>query len=573
PLCFHDIHGENIRLNADKTRATRYESFCKGICFSNRPIAVNEKVYINFAEVSTSWSGVLRFGFTGTDPMTYNPVELPRYACPDLTNKPGTFAKALSERFAKTNTVMCFYVTRGGDVFFSVNGEDKGLFFNGVNTNGPLWALLDIYGNTISVEFLHRPGKYQNKFIVFESELFSFQTLSLNDSTSLPVRYHANVELTPMTFHAMCGRNVRLNPDMTIASRTMDEYCNAYAFTSRPLHCGEKIVIQILNIEQLYVGGIAFGLTVCDPASLIMDDLPDDSDYLLDRKEYWVVNKDICRKPDVGDELSFYLTSEGEVRYSRNNHKVATLMHVDRNLPLWAFFDVYGNVQKIKILELFLSKGMPNEHTQIHWPSRKLYHYDARQITMLLKSCRARLHVCLQFRFSCTHIIVIKCIIGTTIPGAQSRMPRSRSASSYSSLTVALPPRQPTSTTATQSLPPPLQPQVLRSISVPATQSSDCQPASPAVPSILAPLHPSLPTSLPSSSTSTPTSVDTSFTDNTDDNQECSVCCERSVNSVLYTCGHMCMCFDCALIVKREKGGLCPICRQPIKDVIKTYRS
>ena len=40
----------------------------------------------------------------------------------------------------------------------------------------------------------------------------------------------------------------------------------------------------------------------------------------------------------------------GEVCYSRNNFKMTTLMHVDRTLPLWAFFDVYGNVQKIKML-------------------------------------------------------------------------------------------------------------------------------------------------------------------------------------------------------------------------------
>lgn len=25
-------------------------------------------------------------------------------------------------------------------------------------------------------------------------------------------------------------------------------------------------------------------------------------------------------------------------------------MHVDRTLPLWAFFDVYGNVQKVKVI-------------------------------------------------------------------------------------------------------------------------------------------------------------------------------------------------------------------------------
>ncbi|KAK6185585.1 hypothetical protein SNE40_007786 [Patella caerulea] len=536
PLHFHNVHGENVRLSADKTRATRVESFCKGICFSNRPIAVNEKVYINFAEVSTSWSGVLRFGFTGTNPDTYNPAELPRYACPDLTNKPGTFAKALSERFAKTNTVMCFFVTRSGDVMFSVNGEDKGLFFNGVNTNGPLWALLDIYGNTMSVEFLHRPeaAPVLNNMVgtastVESAELFqSIQSLSIDDS-SPAIRYHANVDLVPMTFHNMCGKNLYLNRDMTIATRTVDEYCNAYAFTSRPLHCGEKIVIQILNIEQLYVGGIAFGLTVCDPATLTGDDLPDDSDWLLDRKEYWVVNKDICRKPDVGDELSFYLTSEGEVRYSRNNHKVATLMHVDRNLPLWAFFDVYGNVQKIRLL-------------------------------------------------------------GSTVPGAQSRLPRSRSASSYSSLTVALPPRPPPPASLAQStatIPSsgisypmlPLQPQVLRSFSVPAatTQQQSASPInnyqsqlSVASPSLSQPLTPSLPSS---SIPSTPdTSMDTLFSDDSIQ-QECSVCCERPVNCVLYTCGHMCMCYDCAIVVKREKGGLCPICRQTIKDVIKTYRS
>lgn len=43
---------------------------------------------------------------------------------------------------------------------------------------------------------------------------------------------------------------------------------------------------------------------------------------------------------------SFYVL--GEVRYSKNNTKVATLMHVDKTLPLWLFFDVYGNIQKIR---------------------------------------------------------------------------------------------------------------------------------------------------------------------------------------------------------------------------------
>ncbi len=44
PILFHTIHGENIRLSSDATVAHRSDSFCKGICFSNRPIRINERV-------------------------------------------------------------------------------------------------------------------------------------------------------------------------------------------------------------------------------------------------------------------------------------------------------------------------------------------------------------------------------------------------------------------------------------------------------------------------------------------------------------------------------------------------
>ena len=154
PILFHRTHSNNVQISTDQRRAKRLETFCNGICFSNRPVAINERVYIRFAEVSTSWSGVLRFGFTSQDPATVNRDTLPRYACPDLTNKPGYWAKALPERFALCGNVLVFYVIRNGDVVYGINGEDKGIFFTGVTTNTPLWALIDIYGNTTSMEFV-----------------------------------------------------------------------------------------------------------------------------------------------------------------------------------------------------------------------------------------------------------------------------------------------------------------------------------------------------------------------------------------------------------------------------------
>lgn len=58
---------------------------------------------------------------------------------------------------------------------------------------------------------------------------------------------------------------------------------------------------------------------------------------------------------------------------------------------------------------------------------------------------------------------------------------------------------------------------------------------------------------------------------------ECTVCYERSVDCVLYSCGHMCLCYECALHLYRggrtAGQGLCPICRAPIRDVIRAYRS
>lgn len=59
---------------------------------------------------------------------------------------------------------------------------------------------------------------------------------------------------------------------------------------------------------------------------------------------------------------------------------------------------------------------------------------------------------------------------------------------------------------------------------------------------------------------------------------ECIVCMEGSIETVLYPCGHMCMCSRCAAdlrrkFLERNRAPLCPICRQTVKDVIRTFRS
>ncbi|PSN32945.1 hypothetical protein C0J52_22556, partial [Blattella germanica] len=274
-------------------------------------------VCVKFLEVSNNWSGVIRFGFTCNDPNNLR-YGLPKYACPDLTNKPGYWAKALAERFAERDTVLFYYVTQAGDVHFGINGEEKGVFFGGVETRGPLWAIIDVYGNSTAIELVDPRQQLNNSRRNLAigggdsspGDSAAMERIILPSLTSLSISNQQNHQ-QPQTR----GRNVRLSNDRCIASRTDTEFCHGYVFTARPIQLGEKVVIQVLATEPMYVGALALGLTSCDPATIQGADLPEDSDLLLDRPEYWVVSKDVASCPQRGDELSFCITHTG----SRNS--------------------------------------------------------------------------------------------------------------------------------------------------------------------------------------------------------------------------------------------------------------
>lgn len=322
-------------------------------------------MHIKFVEISDNWSGVIRFGFTSNDPANLKHA-LPKYACPDLTNKPGYWAKALAERFCEKNNILFYYVNTAGDVSFGVNGEEKGIFFSGVETRSPLWTLIDVYGNCTGIEFLDVRAQANPSFerpfteSEFNGVLNAMQTMAVEEEIprfALP----AVIQSTPMPFHHVRGRNVRLSADRTIARRVETEFSQGYVFTVRPVRIGEVLVVHIMNTEPMFVGALALGLTSCDPAKLTQADLPDDSEMLLDRPEYWVVTK-IAGNPERDDQISFCLTATGEVQISKNNSPKSVLMHVDQSLQLWAFLDIYGSTQSVRMMSVLPTMIQPPSH-------------------------------------------------------------------------------------------------------------------------------------------------------------------------------------------------------------------
>ncbi|XP_002738165.1 protein neuralized-like [Saccoglossus kowalevskii] len=513
PLKFHGLHGSNVVLSPDGKSARRSGSFCNAIVFTNRPVKCMEKVSIKFTDTTGNWSGVIRFGFTSRSPVELGTApSLPRYACPDLTSRPGFWAKALGESYADKNNVLSFWVNRQGEVMYSVNNDNKGVFFNDVETNEPLWGLMDIYGNTVEVRLtecaeteptrapiLDPPSDFPVPLPqILPSPVVDLDTDS--SQSSFGSLLHSNDSLAsgeglvsriipgilPVPFHEICGLNVLLNPSKIQARRIDGEFQNGLVFLSQPVHAGELVVIEVLETTPRYLGCLAVGVTSCDPAVLTPSMLPEDSEDLYDRQEYWALSRDIAL-PDSGDQLSFIINPDGEVHYHENGIHRRVLMHVDISQPLWMLFDVYGSTQKIKILGIVPVNSATTPTTSIRTNSAVLEN-------------------------------------SLNIP-------------TFLDLNIS-----------------PLLPRRIGNIPDSAGQD----------------LHDSV-SGLVGTGASSGTAVGNSGVPKS--GEECVICYDRPVDSVIYTCGHMCLCHPCGVKLKQQAGAVCPICRSILRDVIKTYKA
>nr|XP_006216424.1 E3 ubiquitin-protein ligase NEURL1 [Vicugna pacos] len=366
PLLFHPhTKGSQILMDLSHKAVKRQASFCNAITFSNRPVLIYEQVRLKITKKQCCWSGALRLGFTSKDPSRIHPDSLPKYACPDLVSQSGFWAKALPEEFANEGNIIAFWVDKKGRVFYRINDSAAMLFFNGVRTADPLWALVDVYGLTRGVQLL-------------DSELV------LPDSFS--------------------------------------------------------------------------------------------PEALVDRKEFWAV----CRVPGPlhsGDILGLVVNADGELHLSHNGAAAGMQLCVDASQPLWMLFGLHGAVTQIRILgsTILAERGIPS------------------------------------------------------LPCSPSSTP-----TSPSTLGIRL--------------------------SDPLLSTCSSGPLG----SSAGGTAPNSPVSLPESPV-TPGAGPWS--------DECTICYEHAVDTVIYTCGHMCLCYACGLRLKKALHACCPICRRPIKDIIKTYRS
>uniref|UniRef100_A0A915AUW8 Neuralized n=1 Tax=Parascaris univalens TaxID=6257 RepID=A0A915AUW8_PARUN len=422
---------------------------------------------------------------------------------------------------------------------------------------------------------------------------------SSSSSPNLPSsKYHAGVAFSPLTFHSVRGKHITLSHNYTVAERYAGEYACGYVFTSRPLVFNEKIVIQILDVESAYTGSMAFGLTCCDPITVQSSSLPVDSDDLLERPEYWVSIKDVGAQPKATDELSFWMTEKGEVYFAKNNLPPRIIIHVDTEVRLWAFFDVYGSTQRIRLLgavkvgstsavqqrvpPLPATRGTrllldlspePRPHRA---PSADLTTSTRpSSISQLVRSGHSD-----EAQTGMTRRTQSE--TGNRFNGPFLHMPFVTPAERRPILTSLRDPQRPMVSDPQRAvLPPPTGDDLLvllENIDTTTTRPPFPPPiparSSPARIPPVRPLSVISPTSRSQQPliSGAPTTAKSSPDEEADDGEECKICMSAKVNCVIYTCGHMSTCFECATETWRVKGE-CPICRKKIDDVIKIYKS
>ena len=114
PLCFHQIHGEQIQLTEGNTVASR-DRLNNNLVFTNRPIFPNEIVQFIVQDISDQFHGLIRIALTTIDPETFRRQPLPR-SIPINDNREWFAAVPPgSPQIRRGNSIRLKY-TAGGDV-------------------------------------------------------------------------------------------------------------------------------------------------------------------------------------------------------------------------------------------------------------------------------------------------------------------------------------------------------------------------------------------------------------------------------------------------------------------------
>ena len=152
-LQFHKTHGCHVKMSADMRTATRVKGSDKAVCFSNRPVVVRERIHVEILDTTDSLEEAMRIGFTHFNPAEMDESQIPTAMWTRFKTRPGYWTTDVMQDIANKGNVFSFYATRAGGVTYQKSGKVT-ITFNDFDPSPPMWAVIDVFGNTTSVKIV-----------------------------------------------------------------------------------------------------------------------------------------------------------------------------------------------------------------------------------------------------------------------------------------------------------------------------------------------------------------------------------------------------------------------------------
>ncbi|XP_061692765.1 neuralized E3 ubiquitin protein ligase 1Ab isoform X2 [Syngnathoides biaculeatus] len=537
PLLFHPTaKGSQIVMDESRRNVTRRASFCNAIVFSDRCVAVNEVVRLKITHTNYVWQGALRIGFTTQDPSKMNSKSLPRYSCPDLASKIGFWAKPLPEDLLYAETVVSFWVNKKGRVLYRINESTPKRLFRQVNSFLPLWALVDVYGKTRGVQLLDSetlPSDVSNVSSI--SSRMTYQTERRHRRQPLMSKFELYEEDQDDDNHdeqqwadhiPQNSQNLRLCSELR---RHQDDELHVHAVHGEHVRLMDPHTVVTLNHEgppkTLIFTNRPLGCSesvfvmvqTAGPGSLVYGVTACDPSTLRSRDLPsdlgWLLNR--VEFWAVG-HLSAPLSDKEILGFEVNADGEVLISSNGVNLGVHLCVDntrplwmFFAPQNNIKQLKIF---GL-SSHSDVQGPPGSPLSTPNTPTEPDVTSDRLPYSQQASFTGSMLSENLVRLLLSsaTTTPTNPHGSMSTRTHFRFSASSLS---------DAAQNAPP----------------ASPRSPVPPQVP------------------------------------DDCTICCDDAADTALYDCGHLCLCYRCALKLKQDQAT-CPICRKPIRDVIKTYRS
>ncbi|KAG7265142.1 hypothetical protein CRUP_031201, partial [Coryphaenoides rupestris] len=531
PLLFHpEAKGSQILMDPPRKTVKRQASFCNAITSATGPCPCTSKFASRSLRSSAAGAGRCAWASPPKTRRASNPENLPKYACPDLVSQSGFWAKALPEEFAHEGSVVAFWVDKRGRVFLPAS-----------TTPAPC----------CSSAACAPPGPYSEVVPPDCLRPRSFTTVRSSSLVREADASRLSISLCDLNLRQEDGgRSHRHTLHLTSASSSSSSSStSSSAAASSSSSC--PIPQNSLNSQQCALL----------PASLESDlrfhRLRGAHIQTLDEQSVWRSEhgREECtlvftgRPLRTGETVFIKVTKSsparpGSLSYGVTSCDPAVLRPsdlpyspealVDRK-EFWAVCRVPAPLQSSDILgflvnregEVILSHNGASAGMQVCVDnSRPLWMFFG------LHGAVTQLRI-----LGSTHL-------GEPRPGSNPGSPPSSSS-----------PRTPGALGSGRSDP------VLSGGLYSAAYCGSAGGTGPNSPAAL-PKSPSFPAGQGQGQGQGQAWPD-----------ECSICYENAVDTVIYACGHMCLCYACGLKLKKMSNACCPICRRQIKDIIKTYRS